>query len=344
MSEIKSRLLDIKEKAERDVSLANDLDSLYKVKVEYLGKKGLITSVLKSLGGLSAEERKEVGRIANEVKEHLEELLKQREELLKSEALNAKLREDKVDITLPHSLHRVGLSHPVISTLNEIVSVFVSMGFSVASGPEVEFEDYNFTMLNIPQHHPARDMQDTFYLNNGMVLRTHTSPVQIRTMLTQKPPVYVVAPGRVYRKDSDPTHSPMFHQIEGLVVDREVSFRDLKGVLKIFLESMFGKDIPIRFRPSYFPFTEPSAEVDIGCTVCRGSGCKVCKNTGWLEILGCGMVDPEVFKAVGINPDEYSGFAFGLGIERITMLRHQITDIRLLFANDMRFLSQFGAV
>ncbi len=218
------------------------------------------------------------------------------------------------------------------------------MGFSVAEGPEVEKEEYNFDMLNIPKDHPARDMQDTFFLNNGDLLRTHTSPVQIRTMLTRKPPIAVIAPGRVYRKDADPTHSPMFHQIEGLLVDTDVTFTDLKGILKIFLESVFGKNVGIRFRPSYFPFTEPSAEVDISCTVCGGEGCRVCKGTGWLEILGCGMVDPNVFEAVGIDPEKYTGFAFGLGIERIAMLKYRINDIRLLFENDMRFNHQFKGI
>ncbi|MEJ5172167.1 MAG: phenylalanine--tRNA ligase subunit alpha [Hydrogenothermaceae bacterium] len=342
--DIKAQLLQVKTDFESDLENTENLQLLNEIRVKYLGKKGVITSVLKSLGSLSVEERKEVGLIANQIKDFIEESLKVKEEKLKAKELEEKLKREHLDVTLPHSWHSIGYSHPVIATLNEITSIFVSMGFSVESGPEVESEDYNFTMLNIPPHHPARDMQDTFYLNNGMVLRTHTSPVQIRTMLKKRPPIAMVAPGRVYRKDLDPTHSPMFHQIEGLVVDRDVSFRDLKGVLKIFLETIFGKDIPIRFRPSYFPFTEPSAEVDIGCTVCKGVGCKVCKGTGWLEILGCGMVDPEVFKAVGIDPQEYSGFAFGLGIERIAMLRYQITDIRLLFNNDMRFLSQFEGV
>jgi len=218
------------------------------------------------------------------------------------------------------------------------------MGFAVEEGPEVEYEEYNFDMLNIPKDHPARDMQDTFFLNNGMLLRTHTSPVQIRAMLKRKPPIAIIAPGRVYRKDADPTHSPMFHQIEGLLVDRDVTFRDLKGILKLFIEHIFGKDILIRFRPSYFPFTEPSAEVDIGCTVCGGTGCRVCKGTGWLEILGCGMVDPNVFRAVNIDHEKYTGFAFGLGIERIAMLRYRISDIRILFENNMRFNLQFKGI
>jgi len=293
---------------------------------------------------LSPEERKEIGQLANRIKEEIESLLKEKEKKLKEEALEQELRKNRVDITLPSAWIEVGSSHPVISTLIEISEIFVSMGFSVAEGPEVEREEYNFDMLNIPKDHPARDMQDTFFLNNGELLRTHTSPVQIRTMLTRKPPIAVIAPGRVYRKDADPTHSPMFHQIEGLLVDRDVTFRDLKGILKIFLESVFGKDVGIRFRPSYFPFTEPSAEVDISCTVCGGSGCRVCKGTGWLEILGCGMVDPNVFKAVGIDPEEYTGFAFGLGVERIAMLKYRINDIRILFENDMRFNHQFKGI
>lgn len=344
MPDIKAQLLNLKEEFSQQIKGVEDLSSLNDLKVKYLGKKGFITDILKSLGKLSVEQRKEIGLVANQIKDLIEEGIKERELYIKEKMLEESLQKQRIDITLPSSWPISGFPHPVLSTMNEIVTIFVSMGFGIESGPEIEYEDYNFTMLNIPPHHPARDMQDTFYLNNGMLLRTHTSPVQIRTMLRKKPPISMIAPGRVYRKDLDPTHSPMFHQIEGLVVDRGVSFRDLKGILKIFLESIFGKDIPIRFRPSYFPFTEPSAEVDIGCTVCGGSGCKVCKNTGWLEILGCGMVDPEVFKSVNIDPEEYSGFAFGLGIERIAMLRYQITDIRLLFTNDMRFLSQFEGI
>lgn len=344
MPDIKAQLLNLKEEFSQQIKGVEDLSSLNDLKVKYLGKKGFITDILKSLGKLSVEQRKEIGLVANQIKDLIEEGIKERELYIKEKMLEESLQKQRIDITLPSSWPISGFPHPVLSTMNEIATIFVSMGFGIESGPEIEYEDYNFTMLNIPPHHPARDMQDTFYLNNGMLLRTHTSPVQIRTMLRKKPPISMIAPGRVYRKDLDPTHSPMFHQIEGLVVDRDVSFRDLKGILKIFLESIFGKDIPIRFRPSYFPFTEPSAEVDIGCTVCGGSGCKVCKNTGWLEILGCGMVDPEVFKSVNIDPEEYSGFAFGLGIERIAMLRYQITDIRLLFTNDMRFLSQFEGI
>lgn len=341
---IKAQLLSIKEDATKELNSISDVKTLNDIKVKYLGKKGLITSVLKSLGSLSVEERKEVGQLANSVKEFLEEKIKEIEENLRRKELEELLKKERIDITLPKQWFDSSAPHPVITTLKEITEIFNWMGFSIESGPEIEFEEYNFTKLNIPENHPARDMQDTFYLNNGMLLRTHTSPVQIRTMLKRKPPIAIVAPGRVYRKDMDPTHSPMFHQIEGLMVDKNITFKDLKGILKIFLENIFGKNIPIRFRPSYFPFTEPSAEVDVGCTVCGGTGCKVCKNTGWLEILGCGMVDPNVFKEVKIDPKEYTGFAFGLGIERIAMLRYQITDIRLLFTNDLRFNLQFKGI
>jgi phenylalanyl-tRNA synthetase alpha chain len=342
--ELKEQVESLGKEALQQIEQAEDLNKLNSLRVEYLGKKGKLKSILKTLGKLSPEERKEIGQLANRIKEEIESLLKEKEKKLKEEALEQELRKNRIDITLPSAWIEVGSSHPVISTLIEISEIFVSMGFSVAEGPEVEREEYNFDMLNIPKDHPARDMQDTFFLNNGELLRTHTSPVQIRTMLTRKPPIAVIAPGRVYRKDADPTHSPMFHQIEGLLVDRDVTFRDLKGILKIFLESVFGKDVGIRFRPSYFPFTEPSAEVDISCTVCGGSGCRVCKGTGWLEILGCGMVDPNVFKAVGIDPEEYTGFAFGLGVERIAMLKYRINDIRILFENDMRFNHQFKGI
>ncbi len=341
---LKEELLSLKEEALRKVSSLEDLEALNKLKTEFLGKKGKLKSVLKSLGKLTPDERKEIGKLANEIKELLEEKLREKESQIKSKILEEKLKTERIDITLPPAWIDVGASHPVMSTLIEISEIFISMGFSVEEGPEVEFEEYNFDMLNIPKDHPARDMQDTFFLNNGMVLRTHTSPVQIRTMLKQKPPIAMIAPGRVYRKDADPTHSPMFHQIEGLMVDTDVNFRDLKGILKVFLEEVFGKDIPIRFRPSYFPFTEPSAEVDIGCTVCKGRGCRVCKETGWLEILGCGMVDPNVFKAVDIDPEKYTGFAFGLGVERIAMLKYRITDIRILFENNMKFNLQFKGI
>ncbi|WP_457639452.1 phenylalanine--tRNA ligase subunit alpha [Persephonella sp.] len=342
---LKEQIESLGKEAVELIKKAENLSSLSALRVEYLGKKGKLKNILKTLGKLPPEERKEIGQLANRVKEEIETVLKEKEGELKAKALEEELRKNRIDITLPSGWIEAGSSHPVISTLIEISETFISMGFSVAEGPEVEEEKYNFDMLNIPPDHPARDMQDTFFVNkDGFVLRTHTSPVQIRAMLTRKPPIAVIAPGRVYRKDADPTHSPMFHQIEGLMVDENVTFKDLKGILKIFLESVFGKDVKIRFRPSYFPFTEPSAEVDIGCTVCGGSGCRVCKGTGWLEILGCGMVDPNVFEAVGIDPEKYTGFAFGLGVERIAMLRYRINDIRLLFENNMRFNHQFKGI
>ncbi len=321
------------------------LQDLQNLKSQIIGRKGKITALLKELKNIPPENRKEFGALINSVKSKLEELIKKKEKEIKERELEDKLKKSRIDITLPGDWVDSGTPHPVTQTLRFITDIFLSMGFKLEEGPEVELEEYNFDMLNIPKDHPARDMQDTFFINKkGYVLRTHTSPVQVRTMLKNEPPLAVIAPGKVYRKDLDPTHSPMFHQIEGLVVDENITFRDLKGILKIFLEEVFGKNIPIRFRPSYFPFTEPSAEVDIGCTVCKGQGCRVCKGTGWLEILGCGMVDPNVFKAVGIDTEAFTGFAFGLGIERITMLKYQIPDIRLLFTNDKRFNTQFKGI
>lgn len=342
--DLKQQIESLEREAVQLIEEANNLQKLNEIKVEFLGKKGKLKNILKSLGKLSPDERKEIGQLANTVKERLEALLEEKESYLKKEALKLELKKNKIDISLPGDWIDVGSSHPVMSVMIEIAEIFISMGFSVAEGPEVEKEEYNFDMLNIPKDHPARDMQDTFFLNNGELLRTHTSPVQIRTMLTKSPPIAIIAPGRVYRKDADPTHSPMFHQIEGLLVDESVTFRDLKGILKIFLEAVFGKNVGIRFRPSYFPFTEPSAEVDISCSVCKGVGCRVCKGTGWLEILGCGMVDPNVFNAVGIDSERYTGFAFGLGVERIAMLKYRISDIRLLFENDIRFNHQFKGI
>ncbi|RUM62442.1 MAG: phenylalanine--tRNA ligase subunit alpha [Persephonella sp.] len=339
---LKEDLLKLKEEAKKLIEEAKDKNSLDKIKVKFLGKKGEIKQVLKSLGKLSPEERKDIGKVANRIKEEIEGLLKNKLAYIKRIELERELRENRIDITLPSHWIETGHQHLITKTLQEIVDIFISMGFSVAEGPEIEREDYNFDMLNIPKDHPARDMQDTFFINkDGYVLRTHTSPVQIRTMLTEKPPIAIVAPGRVYRKDMDPTHTPMFHQIEGLLVDRNITYRDLKGTLQKFLQEVFGKDTRIRLRPSYFPFTEPSFEVDISCSMCDGEGCRVCKGAGWLEILGSGMVDPNVFEAVGINPEEYSGFAFGLGVERIVMLKYRIPDIRLFYYGDMRFIKQF---
>ncbi len=342
---LKEELLKIGEEAKKLIEEAKTKEKLDELRVKYLGKKGQIKTILKTLGKLSPEERREIGQIANKIKENIEELLKNKLTILKEQALEEELKKNKIDITLPPHWIEVGASHPVISTLIEISEIFISMGFSVEEGPEVELEEYNFDKLNIPKEHPARDMQDTFFINkDGYVLRTHTSPVQIRTMLKNKPPIAMIAPGRVYRKDLDPTHTPMFHQIEGLIVDTDITLKDLKGILLKFLREIFGKDIKIRLRPSYFPFTEPSFEVDINCVFCGGSGCRLCKNTGWLEILGSGMVDPNVFKEVDIDPEKYTGLAFGLGVERIVMLRYQIPDLRLLFSGDLRFNKQFVGI
>jgi phenylalanyl-tRNA synthetase alpha chain len=296
---------------------------------------------MKGMGQLSPEERPKVGALANEVKDRLEAAFSARLESLRNELMQKKLSSEQIDVTLPGRKGMVGYRHPITQVTEEIVEIFAALGFGVAEGPEIEKDFYNFEALNIPKDHPARDMQDTFYVSDDVVLRTHTSPVQIRTMLEQKPPVRVVAPGTVYRRDSDLTHSPMFHQIEGFLVDRHVSFGDLKGILTTFVNEFFGQNIDVRFRPSFFPFTEPSAEVDIQCVICGGDGCRVCSQTGWLEILGSGMIDPEVFKSVDYDPEEFSGFAFGMGIERIAMLKYGVNDLRLFFENDMRFLKQF---
>ena len=314
---------------------------LQQVRARYLGRKGEITAVMKGMGQLSAEERPLIGALANEVKDRLEVAFAERLTALRQELMQQKLASERLDVTLPGRRQMRGTKHPITQVTEEIVEIFAALGFGVAEGPEVEKDFYNFEALNIPKDHPARDMQDTFYVSDDVVLRTHTSPVQIRTMLAHKPPVRVIAPGTVYRRDSDLTHSPMFHQIEGFLVDRQVSFGDLKGILTTFVTEFFGQGIDVRFRPSFFPFTEPSAEVDIQCVICGGSGCRVCSQTGWLEILGSGMIDPEVFKFVDYDPDVYSGFAFGMGIERIAMLKYGVNDLRLFFENDMRFLRQF---
>jgi phenylalanyl-tRNA synthetase alpha chain len=286
-------------------------------------------------------ERPEMGRLINEAKRFIEDLFDKRFEETKEEKTNLVLLKERVDITLPGRGIRLGGKHPITQLMEEIISIFERMGFEVAEGPEVELDYYNFEALNMPKDHPARDMQDTFYISDEIVLRTHTSPVQIRVMEKQKPPVKVIAPGKVYRCDSNVSHTPMFHQVEGLLVDEHITFGDLKGVLTEFVRLVFGANLGVRFRPSFFPFTEPSAEVDIECVICGGKGCRVCKYSGWLEILGCGMVDPEVFKSVGYDPERYTGFAFGMGVERITMLKFGINDIRLFFENDIRFLRQF---
>ncbi len=308
-------------------------------RIKYLGRKGLFSTIMRNLGSVALEDRPRVGQLANSIKAEIEQLFAARKEEI--ENAGKTLKRTAIDLTLPGRKPAIGRLHPVTQIMNEVCLVFEKMGFSVAEGPDVETDHYNFEALNIPAHHPARDMHDTFYVSDSILLRTHTSPMQARIMENTEPPLRVIAPGKVYRCDSDITHTPMFHQVEGFLVDRDVSFADLKGVLTTFTAKIFEEDLALRFRPSFFPFTEPSAEVDIACVICKGEGCRVCKRTGWLEILGCGMIDPEVFKMVGYDAEIYSGFAFGLGIERIAMLKYGIDDIRLYYENDLRFLSQF---
>lgn len=317
-----------------------DVESL---RVAVLGRKGDLTTVVRGLRDVAPEERPAVGAELNRIKDDVEGRIAEKLRMLRATARAERVAREQVDVTAPGRRRPPGRLHPLMQTLDEIVDVFVSLGFAVADGPDIEDEYHNFTALNIPRDHPARDMQDTFFVSEEHVLRTHTSPVQIRVMATQTPPLRVIVPGAVYRHDSDTTHSPMFHQIEGFMVDRKITFGDLKGVLALAMRRIFGDDTRVRFRASYFPFTEPSAEVDIGCVICAGSdaSCRVCKGTGWLEILGSGLIDPNVFAAVGYDPERYSGFAFGMGIERITMLKYRIGDIRLFFSNDVRFLQQF---
>ncbi|HCP54718.1 MULTISPECIES: phenylalanine--tRNA ligase subunit alpha [Pseudomonas] len=318
-----------------------DVNALEQLRVHYLGKKGELTQVMKTLGNLSAEERPKVGALINAAKEQVQTALNARKETLEHAALSAKLAAERIDVTLPGRGQTTGGLHPVTRTLERVEEFFTRIGYGIAEGPEVENDYHNFEALNIPGHHPARAMHDTFYFNANMLLRTHTSPVQVRTMESQQPPIRIVCPGRVYRCDSDITHSPMFHQVEGLLVDEGVSFADLKGTIEEFLRVFFEKPLGVRFRPSFFPFTEPSAEVDMQCVMCSGKGCRVCKQTGWLEVMGCGMVHPNVLRMSGIDPEKYSGFAFGMGVERLAMLRYGVNDLRLFFDNDLRFLAQF---
>lgn len=324
------------------VGKAAQSDEVEALRVNYLGKKGKLTEQLKQLGTLPAEERPKVGQWVNQAKVELQERISARKQALEEQQRQASLAKEQIDITLPgRGFDRGGL-HPVTKTMQRLELLFSRLGFEVADGPEIEDDYHNFEALNIPADHPARAMHDTFYFKSGHVLRTHTSPVQIRYMENNEPPFRVIAPGRVYRCDSDVTHTPMFHQIEGLLVDTDVSFADLKGILANFLREFFESDLKVRFRPSFFPFTEPSAEADISCVICSGKGCRVCSHTGWLEVLGCGMVHPEVFRHAGIDSEKYMGFAFGLGVERLAMLRYGVTDLRLFFENDLRFLRQFN--
>ncbi len=338
---MKEKLEALKEKALKELGEVESLQKLREFQVRYLGRKGELKALLKGMGRLDPEERPLIGQLANRIKDILEEAIAEKGEALRAREEERRLEEERIDVTLPGRGPELGGVHPITRVLREIEEVFISMGFQVAQGPEVETDYYNFEALNIPPHHPARDMQDTFYLEEGLLLRTHTSPVQVRVMEKFQPPIRIIAPGKVYRRDADVSHTPMFHQVEGLLVDEVTTFADLKGVLEEFALRIFGPHTRVRFRPSYFPFTEPSAEMDIGCVMCGGQGCRVCKGSGWLEILGCGMVDPAVFSWVNYDPQVYRGFAFGLGVERITMLKYRIDDIRLFFENDLRFLRQF---
>lgn len=322
--------------------IADDKADLEQIRVRYLGKKGELTAVLRGMGSLSAEERPVIGQLANEVRANIEEAIAKRAEKMKEHALEVKLRSEKLDVTMPGKAPAMGHVHPLTLVQRDLEDIFIGMGFSIAEGPEVEYDYYNFQALNIPPDHPARDTQDTFYITDKILLRSQTSPVQARVMEKQKPPIRIISPGRVYRSDTmDATHSPLFHQFEGLVVDKGIAMSDLKGILETFAKTEFGEDTRIRFRPHHFPFTEPSAEVDVSCFVCGGKGCRLCKNEGWIEILGAGMVHPNVLRNCGIDPDVYSGFAFGMGIERIAMLKYHIDDIRMFYDNDVRFLEQF---
>jgi phenylalanyl-tRNA synthetase alpha chain len=343
--DVREKIKEIENKIKEQINSANTLTDLEKVRVECFGKKSELIKILKSLGEVSNQEKPILGKMINDVKVLLNQELENKINFLENKNSDTK---ESLDITLPGKPFSYGHLHPITQVLDEIVDIFKNLGFSIAKGPDIETDYYNFTALNFPMEHPARDAQDTFFLksfkenpNEKYLLRTHTSPVQIRHMLENKPPFQIIIPGSVYRCDSDVSHTPMFHQVEGLSVGQNISFSDLKGVLITFVHRMFGKNTNVRFRPSFFPFTEPSAEIDISCVICQGKGCRVCKDTGWLEILGSGMVHPNVFKSAGYNPDEVTGFAFGMGVERIVMLKFGIDDIRLLFENDVRFLKQF---
>ena len=337
---MKETLLRIREEALSAISAENA--AVDELKVRYLGKKGELTAVLRGMGKLTPEERPVIGQLANDVRVEIENAISARQKELEEKAMNEALEKEKLDVTIDGALPRIGHQHPLSAVQREMEDIFIGLGFSIVDGPEVELDYYNFQALNIPADHPARDTQDTFYITDNILLRSQTSPVQVRVMENKKPPLRIVSPGRVYRSDAlDATHSPLFHQFEGLVVDKGITMADLKGVLEAFAKQMFGEGTRIRFRPHHFPFTEPSAEVDVSCFVCGGKGCRVCKNEGWIEILGAGMVHPFVLENCGIDPNEYSGFAFGMGIERVAMTRYGIDDIRLFYENDDRFLAQF---
>lgn len=339
---MKAQLEAIEKQAFAELESAQDLKGLDAVRVKYLGKKGELTAILKQMGKLSAEERPVVGQLANQIRAQIEEKLEETKTGLESKLLDARLAIETLDVTMPGKRSTLGKKHPISIVLDDLKEIFLGMGFDVAQGPEVELDYYNFEALNIPKDHPARDTQDTFYINDNVLLRTQTSPMQIRVMEKQKPPIRIIAPGRVYRSDAlDATHSPLFHQVEGLVVDKNITMADLKGTLEVFVKRLYGDDSVVRFRPHHFPFTEPSAELDVQCFNCHGEGCRLCKGEGWIEILGCGMVHPKVLENCGIDPEEYSGFAFGMGLERLVMRRYNIDDLRLFYENDVRFLNQF---
>lgn len=340
---MRTKLEELRNTARQELEQVKSLDALNGLRIKYMGKKGMLTQVLRGMGALAPEERPLIGKLANEIRDELERFIEEQKQRLSKEALEQKLASETIDVTLPGRPLQLGHKHPLTLVLDEIKQIFTGMGFTIAEGPEIELDYYNFEALNIPKDHPARDMQDSFYIAPEVLLRTHTSPVQVRTMEKMVPqlPVKIIAPGKVYRRDDDATHSPMFHQVEGLLIDTKVTFADLKGTLLAFARQMFGEERKIRLRPSYFPFTEPSAEVDISCFKCGGSGCRICKNSGWIEILGSGMVDPKVLEMSGYDPEKVSGFAFGMGVERIAMLKYGIDDLRLLFENDLRFLKQF---
>lgn len=340
---MKDKLNEILQNAKEKIAEAGNIQDLNDLRVKILGKKGSLTGVMRGMGKLSPDERPIVGKLANRVRNDIEVHLKSRLKKLEEVHKSVKLREEKIDVTLPGTPLVVGRKHPLSIVLQEIEDIFLGLGFSIAEGPEIELDYYNFEALNLPKDHPARDMQDTFFINEQVLLRTHTSPVQVRVMEDTAPklPVKIICPGKVYRRDDDATHSPMFNQVEGLAVDKRITFGDLKGVLKVFAREMFGSETKTRFRPSYFPFTEPSAEVDITCCICGGEGCRVCSQSGWIEVLGCGMVHPRVFEMSGYSKEDVTGFAFGMGLERIAMLKYGINDLRMFFENDLRFLSQF---
>ena len=343
MSEIEQKIREIQENARTEILKAGGLDSLSDIRVSYLGKKGILTSVMKSMKDVMPEERPTVGKWVNDARKEIETLMEETKSALEEAALQKKLAEERIDVTMPAKKIRIGHRHPNTLVRDEVERIFIGMGYEVVEGPEIEYDEYNFTKLNIPKNHPAKDEQDTFYITDDILLRTQTSPVQARIMEQRKLPIRMIAPGRVFRSDEvDATHSPSFYQIEGLVIDKHITMADLKGTLDIFAKELFGPDTKTKFRPHHFPFTEPSAEVDVSCFKCGGKGCRFCKGSGWIEILGCGMVHPHVLEMCGLDPEEYGGFAFGVGLERITLLKYEIDDMRLLYENDVRFIDQFS--